>query len=85
MKPAWRWNTLEEGGEKWPEFLSRSFTFDIGLHADGRWQGSYLDLSGGEIACGPKRKTIQAAHNDCRRFAAKLRGELVVFGRSKLP
>ena len=33
----------------------------------------------------PLRKTLKAAHNDCKRHAKKLRAALVEFDRAKLP
>lgn len=37
-----------------------------------------------EVRAGPLRKTLRAAHNDCKRHAKSLRKALVLFDRAKL-
>ena len=50
----------------------------------GKYSTQFL-AEGGEQPVGPLRKTLRAAHNDCKRHAKKLRAALVEFDRAKLP
>jgi hypothetical protein len=83
MKRRWLQDQLADGsGSPWWEYEVGPLTFIIDTPED-RFQ-AFLADSTCHKHIGPPRKSREAAHRDCLRFAKKLRGELVCFGRAKL-
>lgn len=84
MKPAWRWDELEDGsGSPWLEYSLPPFEFVLDTH-DNKYR-AFVFLGCNELPLGPPRKTRQAAHNDLLKWAKRTRALLVVLGRAKLP
>ena len=79
-----KWRTHDSDAGKWWAYgPPDGWCFLIDHWPDGTYASHYAG-GGDEERIGPHRKTRQAAVNDCKRYALKLRAELVQFGRAKL-
>lgn len=76
--PQW----LEDDGW-WSYTAPSGWAVMVDAWPDGTFR-AHFDGGGDEQACGPIRKTREAAVNDCKRYIRKLRAEMVQFSRAKL-
>ncbi len=75
----------ENGGSRgyWCFIRRGDATYQL-IDAGDRWLSHYVtDYPPSD--CGPPRKTLQAAVNDCIRHSRKLRADLVEFSRIGVP
>ena len=83
-----KWSRIEltDGSGHWHEYLfADGLGYSVDAFPDPRMFRASFHLPNEDIQIGPARKTLRAAHNDCKRHARRLRAELVKFDRAKLP
>jgi len=80
----WTREECADGSAFWYEFrVSPGLSYSIDISFP--YFSAQFFAWGYDAPIGPLRKTLRAAHNDCKRHARRLRAELVKFDRAKLP